>query len=202
MRNYDYSSKDILEPGVNEDCIKLAELWHEENDENGELVDYELKGIKEVFHYFHELNLVGTAVYVDNEIAVFTIGEVVNEDMAIVHLEKGRKDIRGIYAYINRTFVENYLSEVEYINKRFALPNSEIMIHQPSGGAQGQATDIRIASERVLRNKKRLNSILSANTGKTVEEIDKDTDTDRDNFMSAEEAMVYGLIDKVIEMGK
>ncbi|WP_346930432.1 ATP-dependent Clp endopeptidase proteolytic subunit ClpP [Clostridium sp.] len=84
--------------------------------------------------------------------------------------------------------------------KRFALPNSEIMIHQPSGGAQGQATDIRIASERVLRNKKRLNSILSANTGKTVEEIDKDTD--RDNFMSAEEAMVYGLIDKVIEMGK
>ena len=200
MRNYDYSSKDILEPGVNEDCIKLAELWHEENDENGELVDYELNGIKEVFHYFHELNLVGTAVYVDNEIAVFTIGEVVNEDMAIVHLEKLRKDIRGIYAYINRTFVENYLSEVEYINKRFALPNSEIMIHQPSGGAQGQATDIRIASERVLRNKKRLNSILSANTGKTVEEIDKDTD--RDNFMSAEEAMVYGLIDKVIEMGK
>ncbi|WP_346936822.1 ATP-dependent Clp endopeptidase proteolytic subunit ClpP [Clostridium sp.] len=84
--------------------------------------------------------------------------------------------------------------------KRFALPNSEIMIHQPSGGAQGQATDIRIASERVLRNKKRLNSILSANTGKTVEEIDKDTD--RDNFMSAEEAMVYGIIDKVIEMGK
>ncbi|GAA0778086.1 ATP-dependent Clp endopeptidase proteolytic subunit ClpP [Clostridium subterminale] len=84
--------------------------------------------------------------------------------------------------------------------KRFALPNSEIMIHQPSGGAQGQATDIRIASERVLRNKKRLNSILSANTGKTVEEIDKDTD--RDNFMSAEEAIVYGLIDKVIEMEK
>lgn len=84
--------------------------------------------------------------------------------------------------------------------KRFALPNSEIMIHQPSGGAQGQATDIRIASERVLRNKKRLNSILSANTGKTVEEIDKDTD--RDNFMSAEEAMVYGIIDKVIEMGE
>ena len=80
--------------------------------------------------------------------------------------------------------------------KRFALPNAEIMIHQPSGGAKGTASDIRIAAEYVLNNKKKLNRILSENTGRTMEEIERDTD--RDNFKSAEEALHYGLIDKVI----
>ena len=80
--------------------------------------------------------------------------------------------------------------------KRFALPNSEIMIHQPSGGAQGQATDIAIQAERVLRMKKHLNEILASNTGKSVEQIE--IDCERDHFMSAQEACSYGLIDKVI----
>lgn len=80
--------------------------------------------------------------------------------------------------------------------KRFALPNSEIMIHQPSGGTQGQATDIEIQAKRILRMKKDLNAILAKRTGKSVEQIG--LDTERDNFMSAEEAMQYGLIDKVI----
>ena len=80
--------------------------------------------------------------------------------------------------------------------KRFALPNAEIMIHQPSGGARGQATDIRIHTENILKTKKRLNEILAANTGKPIEEIERDTE--RDNFMSAEEAKNYGLIDDVI----
>lgn len=80
--------------------------------------------------------------------------------------------------------------------KRFALPNSEIMIHQPSGGSQGQATDIQIQAERILRMKKHLNSILAENTGKSVEEITRDCE--RDYFMSAAEACEYGLIDKVI----
>ena len=80
--------------------------------------------------------------------------------------------------------------------KRFALPNSEIMIHQPSGGTQGQATDIEIQARRILRMKKDLNAILAKRTGKSVEQIG--LDTERDNFMSAEEAMNYGLIDKVI----
>ena len=79
--------------------------------------------------------------------------------------------------------------------KRFALPNSEIMIHQPLGGAQGQASDIKIAAEHILRTKKKLNSILAANSGKPIEQIERDTD--RDNYLSAEEAMNYGLIDKV-----
>ena len=79
--------------------------------------------------------------------------------------------------------------------KRFALPNSEIMIHQPLGGAQGQASDIKIAAEHILKTKDKLNKILAENSGKPVEVIERDTD--RDNFLSAEEALSYGLIDKV-----
>ena len=80
--------------------------------------------------------------------------------------------------------------------KRFALPNAEIMIHQPSGGAQGQATEIQIAAEHILRTKQKLNEILAANTGQSLEKIK--ADTERDNFMSADEAKAYGLIDEVI----
>ena len=81
--------------------------------------------------------------------------------------------------------------------KRFALPNSEIMIHQPLGGAKGQATDIKIQAELILRTRDRLNAILAQNTGKTVEEIARDTE--RDNYMTAQQALEYGLVDKVIE---
>lgn len=80
--------------------------------------------------------------------------------------------------------------------KRLALPNSEIMIHQPSGGAKGQATEIQIVPENILKTKKKLNEILAANTGQPVEKITEDTE--RDNFMSAQEAQAYGLIDRVI----
>ncbi len=80
--------------------------------------------------------------------------------------------------------------------KRMALPNSEIMIHQPSGGAQGQATEIKIVAEQILKTKRKLNEILAANTGKPLEQIV--IDTERDNYMSAEEAKAYGLIDNVI----
>ena len=80
--------------------------------------------------------------------------------------------------------------------QRFALPNAEIMIHQPSGGAQGQATEIQIAAEHILRTKQKLNEILSANTGQPLETIK--ADTERDNFMSADEAKAYGLIDEIL----
>ena len=81
--------------------------------------------------------------------------------------------------------------------KRLALPNSEIMIHQPSGGAKGQETEIRIVAENILKTRNRLNEILAANTGKSVEEISRDTE--RDNYMTAQEAVAYGLIDSVVE---
>ena len=80
--------------------------------------------------------------------------------------------------------------------KRFALPNSEIMIHQPLGGAKGQASDIKIQAEQILKIRDRLNEIMAKNTGKSIEEIAHDTE--RDNFMSADEACAYGIVDKVI----
>nr|WP_297874558.1 ATP-dependent Clp endopeptidase proteolytic subunit ClpP [uncultured Blautia sp.] len=81
--------------------------------------------------------------------------------------------------------------------KRMALPNAEIMIHQPSGGAQGQATDIDIVAKQILKTKERLNTLLAQNTGQSLEVIARDTE--RDNYMTAQEALAYGLIDSVIE---
>ena len=80
--------------------------------------------------------------------------------------------------------------------KRFALPNAEVMIHQPSGGAKGQATDIKIVADHILRTKEKLNKILADNTGKPIDVIA--ADTERDNFMTAEEALEYGLVDKIL----
>ena len=84
--------------------------------------------------------------------------------------------------------------------KRFALPNARIMIHQPLGGAQGQATDINIQAQEIMRIKKILNEILSSHSNKSIKDLEKDTD--RDNFMSAKEAVNYGLIDKVVKKSK
>lgn len=80
--------------------------------------------------------------------------------------------------------------------KRLILPNAEVMIHQPSGGAQGQATEIQIVAEKILQTKKKLNEILAANTGQPIEVIERDTD--RDNYMTAEQAKAYGLVDQII----
>ena len=91
----------------------------------------------------------------------------------------------------------SFLLAVGAKGKRMALPNAEIMIHQPMGGAQGQATEIQIAAEHILQTKKRLNRILSENTGKPLEVIERDTD--RDNWLTAEEAVEYGLIDAVFD---
>jgi len=81
-------------------------------------------------------------------------------------------------------------------DKRLALPNSEIMIHQPSGGARGQASDIKIVADNIIKTRKRLNEMLAANTGRPLEDIERDTE--RDNFMTAEEAKAYGLIDEIV----
>ena len=80
--------------------------------------------------------------------------------------------------------------------KRIALPNAEIMIHQPSGGAKGQATEIKIVAENILKIKAKLNKILSENTGKPIEQVE--IDTERDNYMSAQEALDYGIVDRIL----
>lgn len=80
--------------------------------------------------------------------------------------------------------------------KRLILPNSEVMIHQPSGGAKGQATDIKIVADNILKTRRKLNEILAANTGKPIEVIE--VDTERDNYMTAEEALAYGLVDAIV----
>ena len=81
--------------------------------------------------------------------------------------------------------------------KRMALPNAEIMIHQPSGGARGQETEIRIVAENILKTRNKMNEMLAANTGKPLEQVQ--TDTERDNYMTAQEALAYGLIDSIVE---
>ena len=84
--------------------------------------------------------------------------------------------------------------------KRYALPNSEVMIHQPLGGAEGQATEIKIAAERILKSRKKINEILASNCNQKIERIEKDTE--RDHFMDADEALEYGLVDKIIDKKK
>lgn len=117
IKNYNYNVKDFSEPKVIEECILAAEKWYDENYNGDSYLTYELEGIKEILSYFDTLNLKGLAVYIDNELAAFTIGEIVNNNMAIVHIEKGRKDVNGIYVFINKTFVERYFSGIEYINR-------------------------------------------------------------------------------------
>lgn len=117
VKNYDYVVKDLSEPGVMEDCIELTYKWYNENYNGDTFLTYEVEGIREVLNNLDELNLKGMAVYVDDRISTFTVGEIVNNNMAIVHFEKGIKDINGIYAFTNKTFVERYLNEVDYINR-------------------------------------------------------------------------------------
>jgi len=117
IKTYNYTIKDFSDPRVKEDCIKASQSWHEEKNSSDEYLSYELEGIREIIFNSAKLNLKGMAVYVDDNIASFTIGETVNENMSIVHVEKGRSDIRGIYTFTNKVFVENYLSNVKYINR-------------------------------------------------------------------------------------
>lgn len=137
---------------------------------------------KDIHMYVHSpggyvtagLAIYDTMQYVTCDIATYCIGQAAS--MGAVLLAAGTK------------------------GKRFALPNSRIMIHQPLGGAQGQATDISIQAKEILRTKQRLNEILAYHTGQSVERVEKDTD--RDNFMSGEQAKAYGLVDDVIASRK
>lgn len=117
IKTYNYTVRDFSEPGIKEDCIKASQAWQEEKNSTSKYLYYELEGIREIMSNSDRLNLKGMAVYVDDSIAAFTIGEWVNEDMSIVHVEKGRSDIRGIYTFTNKVFVERYLNDTKYINR-------------------------------------------------------------------------------------
>ena len=135
-----------------------------------------------------------------------------NEDISIYINSPGGSITAGMAIYDTMNFVKSDVSTIcigmaasmgAFLlscgtkGKRYSLPNSDIMIHQPLGGAQGQATEIKIAAERILKSRDKLNKILSKNTGQDIEIISRDTE--RDNFMESDEALKYGLIDKIIE---
>ncbi|MEY8320938.1 ATP-dependent Clp endopeptidase proteolytic subunit ClpP [Lachnospiraceae bacterium 46-61] len=129
-------------------------------------------------------------LYINSPGGVITAGMAIYDTMQYIHADVSTICI-GMAASMGAFLLAGGTK-----GKRFALPNAEVMIHQPSGGARGQATEIRIHAENILKTKRKLNEILAANTGKSIEEIEKDTE--RDNFMSAEEAKAYGLIDEII----
>ena len=129
-------------------------------------------------------------LYINSPGGVITAGMAIYDTMQYIHADVSTICI-GMAASMGAFLLAGGTK-----GKRFALPNAEVMIHQPSGGARGQATEIRIHAENILKTKRKLNEILAANTGKSVEEVERDTE--RDNFMSAEEAKAYGLIDEVI----
>ncbi len=147
-------------------------------------------------------SIVGQLLYLDS---------VNNDDISIYINSPGGSITSGMAIYDTMNFVKSNVSTIcigmaasmaAFLlssgekGKRFCLPNSEVMIHQPLGGAQGQATEIKIAAERILKLKEKLNNILSSNTGQELSKIEDDTE--RDYFLSADEALNYGLVDKII----
>lgn len=155
---------------------------------------------------------------INNEVANSVVAQLLfldslnNEDISIYINSPGGSVTDGMAIYDTMNFINSDVSTIGMgmcasmgafllssgeKGKRYVLPNCEVMIHQPLGGAQGQATEIKIAAEHILKTKDKLNKILSINTGKDLSVIEQDTD--RDNFMDSNEALNYGIIDKIIE---
>jgi len=118
ISSYDYKIKDLLEDGVIKDCIDFAHSWYENRKGEDEQLMYELDSIRDILPKYQILGIKGMAVYVSGKMAGFTIGEKVNSNMAVIHIEKGDLEYDGIYAFINKTFAENYFSDVKYINRQ------------------------------------------------------------------------------------
>lgn len=157
---------------------------------NGEIDNNLANSVVAQLLYLDSLNNDDISIYINSPGGSVTDGMAIYDTMNYIN-----SDVSTIGIGICASMAAFLLSSGKK-GKRYILPNSEVMIHQPLGGAQGQATEIKIAAEHILKTKDKLNKILSLNTGKNLEIIEKDTD--RDNFMNAEEALNYGIIDEII----
>jgi uncharacterized protein len=117
IKSYNFTIKDINNDQVVEDCINFAHSWKEMKEELSEELFYEIEGIQEILKNMELLSGVGMAVYVNDKVAGFTVGEKVSKNMAIVHIEKGDVNYKGVYAFINKTFAEKYLHDVTFVNR-------------------------------------------------------------------------------------
>lgn len=161
---------------------------------NGEIDNNLANSVVAQLLYLDSLNNEDISVYINSPGGSVTDGMAIYDTMNFI-----KSDVSTMGIGICASMAAFLLSSGKK-GKRYILPNSEVMIHQPLGGAQGQATEIKIAAEHILKTKDKLNKILSINTGKDLSIIEKDTD--RDNFMNANEALNYGIIDEIIENKK
>lgn len=161
---------------------------------NGEIDNNLANSVVAQLLYLDSLNNEDINVYINSPGGSVTDGMAIYDTMNFINSDVSTIGL-GICASMGA-----FLLSSGKKGKRYALPNSEVMIHQPLGGAQGQATEIKIAAEHILKTKDKLNKILAKNTGKDLSIIEKDTD--RDNFMDAKEALNYGIIDEIIENKK
>lgn len=158
---------------------------------NGEINDNTANVVVAEFLYLDSLNSDDICLYINSPGGSITAGMAIYDTMNFI-----KSDVSTICVGMAASMAAFLLSSGEK-GKRYILPNAEVMIHQPLGGAQGQATEIKIAAERILKLKKKLNKILSDNTGKDIDTIDNDTE--RDYFMDSDEALNYGIVDKVLK---
>lgn len=158
---------------------------------NGEINDNTANIVVAELLYLDSLNNDDISLYINSPGGSITAGMAIYDTMNFI-----KSDVSTICVGMSASMAAFILATGKK-GKRFILPNAEVMIHQPLGGVQGQATEIKIAAERILKLKKKLNTILSETTGKNLEIIDKDTE--RDYFMDSEEALNYGIVDKILK---
>ena len=158
---------------------------------NGEINDNTANVVVAEFLYLDSLNSDDICLYINSPGGSITAGMAIYDTMNFI-----KSDVSTICIGLAASMAAFILSSGKK-GKRYALPNAEVMIHQPLGGAQGQATEIKIAAEHILKLKDKLNTILAKNTNKPLEKIQNDTE--RDYFLTSDDALEYGLIDKIIE---
>lgn len=158
---------------------------------NGEITDNSSNVVVAELLYLDSISNDDISLYINSPGGSITAGMAIYDTMNFV-----KSNVSTICVGMAASMAAFILSSGEK-GKRYILPNAEVMIHQPLGGAQGQATEIKIAAERILKLKKKLNKILSYNTGKDIDTIDNDTE--RDYFMDSDEALNYGIVDKILK---